>query len=240
MKCGESVDSLLDAIYPGIRVLDPKENNDQYFLERTILNARNDDVDELNERVLGRLHGPELIFHGADSVITERGVDGDVQYPVEYLNTINVSGLPLAQLKLKIGAPIMILRNLDPSQGLCNGTRAILTQANERVLEVRILGGDHAGKMAFIPRITICTSNNDLPFELRRRQFPVRLAFAMTINKSQGQSVKHIGLDLRRSVFTHGQLYVALSRCTSSLRIKVLLESEFFCTPNIVFPEVLL
>ena len=240
MKCGESVTSLLNTVYPGISVLDPEENNDQYFLERTILNARNEDVDELNESVLQRLRGPEKIFYGADSVATERGVDGDVQYPVEYLNTINVSGLPLAKLKLKIGAPIMILRNIDPSQGLCNGTRAILTKASERVLEVRILGGDHAGKLAFIPRITLCTTNNDLPFELRRRQFPVR-AFAMTINKSQGQSVKHIGLDLRRSVFTHGQLYVALSRCTSSLRIKVLIEAkDIFSTPNIVFPEVLL
>jgi hypothetical protein len=241
MKCGDSVNDLLNAIYPGITVLDPRENNDQYFLERTVLNARNDDVDELNEQVLQRLGGDEKIFDGADSVVTERGVDGDVQYPVEYLNTINVSGLPLAKLKLKIGAPIMILRNIDPSQGLCNGTRAILTRASGRVLEVRIIGGDHAGKKAFIPRITISTSNSDLPFELRRRQFPVRLAFAMTINKSQGQSVKHIGLDLRRSIFTHGQLYVALSRCTSSLRIKVLIESkDFFSTPNIVFPEVLL
>ena len=63
----------------------------------------------------------------------------------------------------------------------------------------------------------------------------------MTVNKSQGQSVKNIGLDLRRGVFTHGQLYVALSRCTSSLRIKVLIESqEIFSTPNIVYPEVLL
>src|SRR6202522_153717 len=109
MKCGESVDSLLDTVYPGITVLDPKENNDQYFLERTILNARNDDVDELNDKVLQRLNGPVITFCGADSVVTERGVDGDVQYLVEYLNTINVSGLPLAKLKLKLGAPIMIL-----------------------------------------------------------------------------------------------------------------------------------
>ena len=65
----------------------------------------------------------------------------------------------------------------------------------------------------------------------------------MTINKSQGQSVKHVGIDLRAPVFTHGQLYVALSRCTSSQRVKVLLEEsmlESFKTPNIVFPEVLL
>ena len=65
----------------------------------------------------------------------------------------------------------------------------------------------------------------------------------MTINKSQGQSVKKVGLDLRTPVFTHGQLYVALSRCTSQREIKVLLDQsqmQEFKTHNIVFPGVLL
>ena len=60
------------------------------------------------------------------------------------------------------------------------------------------------------------------------------------VNKSQGQSVKHVGLDLRVPVFSHGQLYVALSRCTSKDRIKVLLPTEANGqTPNIVYQEVL-
>jgi ATP-dependent exoDNAse (exonuclease V) alpha subunit len=64
----------------------------------------------------------------------------------------------------------------------------------------------------------------------------------MTINKSQGQSVGYVGLDLYDSVFMHGQLYVALSRCTSKHRIKVLVKdgSVDFKTPNIVFSEVLI
>ena len=64
----------------------------------------------------------------------------------------------------------------------------------------------------------------------------------MTINKSQGQSVKYLGLDVRTPVFTHGQLYVALSRCTSSNRIKVLFKdgSQQTVTQNVVYPEVLL
>ena len=92
-----------------------------------------------------------------------------------------------------------------------------------------------------IPRITLTPSNETLPIPLRRRQFPVRLAFAMTINKSQGQSVKHVGLDLRSAVFSHGQLYVALSRCTSANRIKILLPEncENRRTPNFVYKEVL-
>jgi hypothetical protein len=108
---------------------------------------------------------------------------------------------------------------------------------------VHVLGGETAGRIAFLPRIIFKGKESEVPFDFRRCQFPVHLAFSMTINKSQGQSVKHVGIDLRNPVFTHGQLYVALSWCTSSCRIKVLLDeqmTESFKTPNIVFPEILL
>ncbi|KAG5554683.1 hypothetical protein RHGRI_012293 [Rhododendron griersonianum] len=76
---------------------------------------------------------------------------------------------------------------------------------------------------------------------MTRRQFPVRLAYAMTINKSQGQSVKFVGVDLRTPVFSNGQLYVALSKCTSFDHITVLLpKEETDSTTNIVYPEILL
>jgi ATP-dependent exoDNAse (exonuclease V), alpha subunit - helicase superfamily I member len=83
--------------------------------------------------------------------------------------------------------------------------------------------------------------NEDLHIPLSRRQFPVRLAFAMTINKSQGQSVKHVGLDLHAPVFSHGQLYVALSQCTSGNRIKALFSdnSNGTVTANIVYKKLL-
>jgi len=80
-----------------------------------------------------------------------------------------------------------------------------------------------------------------LPVPLKRLQFPVRLAFAMTINKSQGQSVEHVGINLQTSVFSHGQLYVAFSRCTSPLNISVLLpeqSQESRRILNIVYKEV--
>lgn len=242
MRCGDNTEHLINAVYPGIGVLDTSDNNDEYFLERTILTGRNDDMEEMNKQILDRIPGESRIYRSADSVQTEQGVDGTYNYPTEYLNSINVSGMPLHRLELKIGVPIMVLRNIDPSEGLCNGTRAVVTQFSSRVLEVRILGGDFAGKTAFIPRINITPSTVDLPFKLSRRQFPVRIAMVMTINKSQGQSVKNVGLDLRTAVFTHGQLYVALSRCTSSHRIQVLFPegSETTITKNIVFPEILI
>jgi hypothetical protein len=93
----------------------------------------------------------------------------------------------------------------------------------------------------FIPGITLEPSGESLPLALRRHQFPVRLAFSMTINKSQGQSVTNVGINLLSQVFSHGQLYVALSRCTSGNRVKVLLnekDRESQRTANIIYKEM--
>lgn len=81
---------------------------------------------------------------------------------------------------------------------------------------------------------------DELGFVLRRRQFPLTLAFALTINKAQGQSVKWVGLDLRIPCFSHGQLYVALSRSTSPHRVKAIFPRDTTTTTNVVFPSALL
>lgn len=230
---GNSVEGLIDAIYPGIAQGDKQ---DDYFLNRTILSCKNDTVDDLNETILDMFPGEKTEVMSSD-----KSTESAQLYPMEYLNSLKASGLPLAHLTLKPGCPLMLLRNIDPANGLCNGTRMILIAIKPRVLECRILGGNHAGKTVFIPRINIEPSAEDMPVPLSRRQFPVRLAFVMTINKSQGQSVTHVGLDLRIPVFSHGQLYVALSRCTSGDRIKVLFpeDSDNTRTKNIVYQEVL-
>ncbi|PIA29184.1 hypothetical protein AQUCO_06200046v1 [Aquilegia coerulea] len=117
----------------------------------------------------------------------------------------------------------------------------MVEQLGVRVIEARILTGSHINDRVFIPRITLEPTDSETPFKMSHRQFPIRLAFAMTINKSQGQSVKIVGIDLQNPVFNHGQLYVALSRCTSLRRITVLLPSEEDeTTTNVVYPEVLL
>ena len=102
-------------------------------------------------------------------------------YPVEFLNSLNASGLPLAHLALKPGCPLMLLRNLDPANGLCNGIHMVLLEVRTMVLRCRILGGDHAGNIGFIPR-TSCDPSEALPIQLCRHQFPGHLAFVMTIN----------------------------------------------------------
>ena len=167
---------------------------------------------------------------------------GDPAYSPEFLASLKINGMPHGKLHLKKGAPVMLLRPLDPSNGLCNGTRLIIRTIRRRVLEAVIISGTHQGKVVLIPRITLYSRKEDIGFILSRRQFPVRLAFAMTINKSQGQSVAHVGVDLRVPAFAHGQLYVAMSRVTSASGIKVLFpeDSEDSQTANVVYKEILL
>ena len=108
------------------------------------------------------------------------------------------------------------------SHEVCNGSREILTRYKIRVLEVRLITGQYAGETVFIPRVPNQPSDEENSFKFTRKQFPVRLCFAITINKSQGQSVKHVELDLSSFVFTHGQFYVAVSRVTSISNIKAI------------------
>ena len=161
-------------------------------------------------------------------------------YPVEYLNSINCSSLPLHKLELKKDCPVMVLRNLNPEERVCNGSRGILMRYQNRVLEIRLITGQHAGSMVFIPHMSITPAETQIPFEFCCRQFSIRLCFAMTINKSQGQSAAHVGLDLRNPIFTHGQFYVAISQVTSAVhRLRAIWDSRLTTamTKNIVYPE---
>ena len=119
---------------------------------------------------------------------------------------------------LKPGMPLMLLRNINPRQGLCNGTRLMFDRTvDNKLLQCRIVGSD---RVVLIPRITFIPKPGEYPFEWQRRQFPVRPAFATTINKSQGQSLKNVGVLLRGQVFGHGQLCVACSRVSSHNQLR--------------------
>jgi len=102
----------------------------------------------------------------------------------EFLNSLTVSGLPSHNIKLKIGSPIMLLRNLDQSEGLCNGTRLIITRLANHVIGARPITDNNNGNEVYIPRMSMSPSQSPWPFKLIRRQFPIMLSYAMTINKS--------------------------------------------------------
>ena len=203
---------------------------DQYFLDSTILSVKNDDVDKINDAILDQfyLDREKHIMLSADSVNLDDNALQNQLYPIEFLNSLKASGLPLSNLALKAGRLFMLLRNLEPSKGLCNKSQLVLTDIHQHVLKCKIITGDacFAGDIVLIPRITLEPLAETLPISLKQRQFSVCLGFAMTINKSQGQGVKNVGLDLHTPVFSHGQLYVVLSRCTSGDWIKALLSED--------------
>jgi len=80
----------------------------------------------------------------------------------------------------------MLLRNLDQAEGLCNGTRLTITRLGNHVIEAKIITGKNIGNLVYIPRMSMSSSESPWPFKLVRRQFPIIVSFAMTINKSQG------------------------------------------------------
>ena len=85
----------------------------------------------------------------------------------------------------------------------------------------------HSGNLEHIPRVTIETNNDQSsPIVFKRRQFPIKPAFAMTINKSQGQTLSKVDVYLPQPVFGHGQLYIAFSRCTNSNNLSIVIQGE--------------
>ncbi|CAF1641194.1 unnamed protein product [Didymodactylos carnosus] len=160
------------------------------------------------------------MYTSVDKVECEKG-DDVANYPTEFLNSLTPSGMPSHKLKLKIGAFVMLLRNLNVHQGLCNGIRLIVRRLLNHTIDCEVATESNKGNQVLIPRITLPPSDPFLPFKLSRHQFPIRLSFAMTINKSQGQTFDRLGLFLPQPVFSHGQLYVAFSRVRSRTSIKV-------------------
>ncbi len=170
------------------------------------------------------------------------------------MNNITISGMPPHRLILKVGCVVMLLRNLDPTRGLCNGTRLLvssLTNSKFRIHCTILDGGPYKGESVSLFRIDIVPDTRTIGFEMTRRQFPIRLCYAMTINKSQGKTIDKVGVYLPQPVFTHGQFYVAMSRCgirtalkcyvkcIKTVQGKLISRSTRTFTRNIVYKEVL-
>uniref|UniRef100_A0A0L8H069 ATP-dependent DNA helicase n=1 Tax=Octopus bimaculoides TaxID=37653 RepID=A0A0L8H069_OCTBM len=232
LPCGNmtaSLEELKSKVFPNIAT---NYKSHKWLCERTILAPRNDAVDKLNLNLLTQLPGPEFSYRSINSVPDQ---EQETHYPVEFLNSLQPPGFPPHVLIVKIGAPITLLRNLDAPR-LCNGTRLVVKTAMPHVLEATIITGNMMGENVFIPRIPLIS--NYLPFQLKRLQFPVKLSFAMSINKAQGQSLKVVGLNLLQPCFLHGQLYVGCSRVGDEKNLYIL-GDKHGKTENIVYKEAL-
>ena len=223
-----NVEELKERVFPTLRI---HFTDCRWLFERAILAPKNETVERINYELLQQLPGESKLYQSVDSVIEQ---DRAIQYPTEFLNSLDPPGMPSHNLFLKIGAPIMLLRNLD-APSLCNGTRLCVINLMPHVIEAVIMTGCAKGKIALIPRIPLIT--NEMPFDFKRLQFPVRLSFAMSINKAQGQSLKVAGLQLESPCFSHGQLYVGCSRVGSAKNLYILAPGGR--TKNVVYRNAL-
>ena len=230
-----AMEELIDKVFPNIE----GGYADKYWVaKRAILTPRNDGVDKINEIIMTKFPGQGRTYLSADSVAEENLHN---TYPIDFLKSVILSGMPPHSMTLKVGAPVILLRNLRAGHGggLRNGTQLIVLNLGEKVLEVEIANGVNKGKCVLIPRITIAPSDSELPFTLKRCQFPVTPCLTMSTNKAQGQTFDFVGIYLPDHVFTHGQLYVALSRVRNSKAVVLYLNNTEGYTKNIVYKEVL-
>ncbi|XP_030745097.1 uncharacterized protein LOC115874142 [Sitophilus oryzae] len=217
---------LIDYVYD-TDALSRRHNSVEERLElgnHAILCPTNGGVDDINEILLNKLRGETFYYYSCDEYLGEDGDDFHV--PADLLHSVKASNLPPHELKVKVGAVVMLLRNLDLGTGLCNGCRFVVSACHKEVLELLAITGVRRGTTVMVPRVLIRATVPALPRGIKRLQFPVRLAFAMTINKSQGQTLKRVGLHLPTPCFAHGQLYVAFSRVGAPEAMRVNIDNS--------------
>ena len=237
----ECVDSVFDDFERNI-------GNAEYFQSRIILAATNEIVNQVNDSMVERIPGD---LHEFASIDTVGDIDSTTMFPTEFLNSLSLSGLPEHMLKLKKDTVVILLRNMDIKAGHCNGTRYLVKHIGKYRLVLHKLDckEEDKNKVLILPRIPMRYGGQSFPFELTRLQFPLKIAFALTINRAQGQSAKKCGVLLPKNVWTHGQIYVAFSRCGNPECIFVWAEQSQFeeykldktkkYVKNVVYREVI-
>ncbi|XP_019163585.1 PREDICTED: uncharacterized protein LOC109159928 [Ipomoea nil] len=237
----DPIRAIVESTFP---MFSEHQHDGNYLIGRAILAPTLEVVDEVNEYMSSMNVAECRTYFSSDSVCpTENTPDSVVAlHTPEFLNELKCSGVSNHSLALKVGSPVMLLRNIDHSAGLCNGTRLIISKLGDHVVEATILFGSNAGTKVLIPRLSLTPSDPKLPFKFQRRQFPLMLSYAMTINKSQGQMLSTVGLLLKKPVFVHGQLYVTLSRVSNPNGLKLLIcndNGEYVSsTSNVVYKEI--
>mgnify|MGYP006183217961 CR=1 FL=1 len=149
--------------------------NVSLFCGRALLTPTNAVVDILNPQILAQFPPESTTSYFSVDAVDAATPEETALWPLDFLHSLTPAGMPPHELILAPGALIMLLRNIDADAGLCNGVRGVVLQTLPHVLDVVILSGTKAGKRVYIPRVMLAPKNPDLPYILRRRQFPVSL-----------------------------------------------------------------
>jgi ATP-dependent DNA helicase PIF1 len=259
----QSIEDVIEFVFPSDIL-----SNAETCLERAILSPFNEFVDEFNDAILQRVPGEARTYLSSDSIEDDNAVGDNPRRPLatpDYLNSLREPGIPPHDLTIKVGSICRFTRNFSAAKGITKNTRVIVRQLLRHSVEVSTLPLKIGRRTLpsvcqkttwahecyshmdiqitlHVPRIDFKFSPSKIPFEVTRRQIPLVLCYATTFNGCQGLTVKKLALDLRRPVFSHGQLYSAMTRVPDA-RSVVILKSDGESdtrTRNIVWQELLL
>jgi ATP-dependent DNA helicase PIF1 len=213
-------------------------------VSRAILAPTNAQVDSYNLHILSKLSGAFQMYYAADSYKEVNDVDLEIPLAgLDYAARTKLPGLPDHCVRIQKDAVYRLLRNLSIDRGLVKNVRVVIRELGQRIITVRLL--KHLGTRTviddediLIPRINF-TYTLPSGFTLLRRQFPLAPAYATTFNSCQGLTLDIAGVDLTRPVFSHGQLYTALSRVRDRHHVRVLLPQGCTVMENIVYEEII-
>lgn len=165
---GDPMEAIVEAIYPSLL---QNYNDPTYLKERAILTPKNEMVHELNEIIMNMIPGESRTYLSSDTVCKASVAtdDDELLYPAEFLNSLKFNGVPNHDMKLKEGAPVMLLRNLNQAEGLCNGTRLLITHMGKWSIRADIISGNNIGQNVTIPRIIMSPNESRWPFKFNRR-----------------------------------------------------------------------
>ena len=152
-------------------------------------------VNDLNFKIQQSFPGDLISYKSINTVCDANKA---VNYPAEFLNSLDLPGMPSYLLRLKVKSQVILLRNLNPPR-LSNGTRLVIKKLIKNSIGATILNGKFRDKNVLLPRTPMIPT--DVPIEFKRAQFPFKLAFAMTLNRSQGQAIFVCGLYLGTPCF---------------------------------------
>ena len=182
--CNPALDNSVDEM---LRTTSPKflENfqNPNYLSERSILTPTNLTVGHVNSVIVEKIPGEMSSYFSVDSAEYFPGtvLEQTAHFPLEYLGAINIPGLPLHQLKLKVRVVVMLMRNSNQTLGLCNGTRMMIIMVFKHCVQCEVISGAFKETRHFIPRMELSPTETKLPFKMCRKQMPLQICYAMTV-----------------------------------------------------------
>ena len=240
MEHAQTPETLIDFVYPPDILPDP-----QACLQRAILAPTHIQVDAYNKNILQRIHGDTRTYLSADTL--KEADDVGLEQPdaiLDYVARHTPPGFPHHTLEIKTNAVFRLLRNFSIDLGLVKNIRVVIVHTGSRLITVRLLrgiGGPNIidSENILIPRISFQTTLHS-GHTLHRKQFPLAPAYATTFNSCQGLTLNCVGIDLTRPVFSHGQLYTALSRVRHRSHARVLLRPGETTTTNVTYHELLI